>query len=76
ELAAADPERADVWLGLGLCYRALHDFDSALDALARAERLTPNNPKIHNVRGAVVMEQQSPTAAIRAFERAVELAPS
>lgn len=76
DLAAEMPERADVWLGLGLCYRALNDFDSALDALTRVERLSPNNPKAHNIRGAILMEQQAPTAAITAFERAVELAPN
>jgi tetratricopeptide (TPR) repeat protein/ADP-heptose:LPS heptosyltransferase len=76
DLAAALPERADVWLGLGLCHRALNDFDSALDALTRVERLSPNNPKAHNIRGAILMEQQAPAAAITAFERAVELAPN
>lgn len=75
-LANSSPERDDVWLGLGLCYRGLHDYDSALDALDRAERLTPNNPKLHNVRGAIVMEKQLPSEAIAAFERAVQLAPN
>ncbi len=75
-LAAEQTERADVWLGLALCHRALHDLDSALDALARVERLAPNNPKAHNIRGAVLMEQQATAAAITAFERAVELAPN
>lgn len=75
-LATAQPERSEVWLGLALCYRALNDFDSALDALTRVERLAPNNPKAHNIRGAILMEQQTPSAAITAFERAVELAPN
>ncbi len=76
ELTNTHPERDDIWLGLGLCHRALQDYGSALDALTRAERLTPNNPKILNVRGAIVMEQQLPLEAIAAFERAVELAPN
>ncbi|NPU82877.1 MAG: tetratricopeptide repeat protein [Syntrophaceae bacterium] len=66
---------ADRHLRMALAYMTSGQFSPALKELLEAEKLTPDNPKIHYAIGLVYMEKNMPSQAIRSFLRALELKP-
>ena len=51
------------------------DYPKVLEALARAEKRTPNDPDIFFLRGKVYAATNRGQEAVAAFKRAIELRP-
>lgn len=51
-------------------------FDKALKAIADLEKKQPDNPAVHNLRGAALLGKGDVGGARKSFERALELAPT
>ena len=69
---AADGSCADAHYGLATALDVREDPDEALAALDRAIELEPTRPGFHVLRGHVLMDRGQDTAAVAAFEAALE----
>jgi len=54
--AAQLPDEADTWLNLTQCLLAVDEFEPARDALAAAEEMEPDNPRVAQLRAAFEFE--------------------
>jgi Flp pilus assembly protein TadD len=70
-----NPRHADAWRNLGLALAAKEDLTGALDALARAESIDPNDPRIPYARATVLARLGRAADARAAASRALELRP-
>jgi type IV pilus assembly protein PilF len=68
-------EEAARHLNIGQAYMSSGQFNPALKELFEAEKLTPDNPRIHYDIGLIYMEKAMPNQAMNSFRRALELKP-
>lgn len=61
---------------LGLMYRRTHNFSDALRMFSKVESKLPNDKTVYIQRGLVFQDMKNHQAAIRDFEKAIELDPS
>jgi len=69
-------ESAAAHLGLGNAYYELNSIDAALVHLERARALSPDDPQVYVLLGAVYQSAGRTKEAIRAYQRYLELAPN
>ena len=74
-LAEAHPGLVGPWFNLGLARLALDDPGGALEALDRAARLRPDDPRVHNARGVALRRLGRLREAEAAYRRALALDP-
>lgn len=74
---AARGETGDLQPGfvLALHYLRSNAPDKALETLAKLEKTFPDDPSLHNMKGAAYGSMNDPANARRSFERALALAP-
>jgi tetratricopeptide (TPR) repeat protein len=60
---------------LGISLIAVGDFDGALSALQKSERISPDDPQTLGAIGALLAERGDTAASADAFARALHLAP-
>ena len=71
-----NPKIPQIYLGRGICYRELGQFDLALNDFNNAMELDRNNPEIAaNLGDLLVTRTQDPTSGIRVLDKAIELDP-
>lgn len=76
-VVAADPDRYfKAFFQLARLYTRQQDPEKALSALAAAERVHPDHPRIYLERGYVLQEKGETDRAVRSFERARALDPA
>ncbi len=68
-------EEADRRLNIALAYMTSGQFNPALKELFEAEKMNPDNPRIHYAIGLIYMEKNMPSQAMKSFTRALELKP-
>lgn len=73
---AVSPATEDSLLGAAACYQALENFDKAIEAYQKAEKLAPNNAEIPYYIGYLYSEQQKWLEAESYLKKAVKLNPN
>ncbi len=73
---AVSPASEDSLLGAAACYQALENFDKAIEAYQKAEKLAPNNAEIPYYIGYLYSEQQKWLEAESYLKKAVKLNPN
>jgi putative PEP-CTERM system TPR-repeat lipoprotein len=68
------PGQAD--LALVMLHLRSKEYDKALQAIAQLEKKLPNNPVIHNLRGAALLGKQDRSGARKALEQALSIDPT
>jgi putative PEP-CTERM system TPR-repeat lipoprotein len=77
ELAASlDPKSAQASMALVQTEMSLKHYDKALAAAQALEQQQPDNPQVHNMKGAVYLVMGDTANARAAFEKAVALQPT
>jgi len=71
-----DPKSSRATMALVQTEMSLKHYDKALAAVAALEKQEPNNPQVHNLKGAVNMVMGNIPAARAALEKAVALQPT
>jgi tetratricopeptide (TPR) repeat protein len=70
-----DARFAKAWYNLGLAYSAQELPERALEALTKAESLSPSSPQIPYARATILVRLQKTDEARAAARRALELQP-
>lgn len=70
---SSKPSQADVALAILLLKRK--EYDRALQVIANLEKKLPENPITHNLRAAVLLDQQDRAGARQALEQALAIDP-
>ncbi|MCF8024688.1 MAG: tetratricopeptide repeat protein [Desulfobacteraceae bacterium] len=68
-------QRARATRNLGEAYMAEGNYTKALGELLKAEKMTPDDPYVHNDLGLTYLAKNNPEKAVGHFEKAVELNP-
>jgi putative PEP-CTERM system TPR-repeat lipoprotein len=77
ELATTlDPKSAQATMALVQTEMSLKHYDKALAAVESLEKQQPDNPQVHNLKGAVYLVKGDSANARAAFEKAVALQPT
>lgn len=74
--AVRDPDVADVWLRMAICYEQLDKLEEAGVAYLRATTIDPDLAIAHNNLGVVSFRRGQPEEAIGHLRRALELDPT
>lgn len=70
---AADPADAEAWYHLGMARRELDQYGAALESLAKARQLAPNDPMPLVQIGHVHYEQEKYQPAVDVLSQAIEM---
>jgi len=70
-----DPNRAEAYNNLGICYRKKKQIPKAQEAYEMAIRLKPRFPEVYNNLGWLLLETGDIERAIAQFQKGLELAP-
>ncbi len=70
-----EPNRKDVWSGLGLAYLRLNKPDDAIAAFKKQIEINPKDETVYDFLGVTLMQQQKLDEAAAAFHKQVELKP-
>lgn len=70
-----DPNRAEAYNNLGICFRKKNQFGKAGEAYDTAIRLKPRFPEVYNNLGWLLLETGDAERAIEQFQKSIELAP-
>jgi ribosomal protein S12 methylthiotransferase accessory factor len=76
ELSPTDQDTPSIYSYMGVCYKDLGDYDSALAVLAKGEALDPERTDIYNLMGFCHFMRKEHEAAIHNFEKVIALDPS
>lgn len=77
ELATTlDPKSAEASTALLQTQMSLKQYDKALETVAALEKQQPDNPQVHNMKGAVHQAKGDAAKARAAFDKAVALQPT
>src|SRR5207302_10844020 len=78
ELGQRAPEypMIDVMIVQALLKQEPVDYETALNALGRAEKKSPSDPDVYYLRGKIYAEQGRLEEAVAPLRRAIELAPA
>lgn len=76
EASTEDPQNADTLSALASALSYLGEIDEAERHLRALQRMHASSPLAHGTEGIVALRRGDPAAALRAFDRALELAPS
>ena len=76
ELSPTDQDIPSIYSYMGVCYKDLGDYDSALTVLAKGEALDPERTDIYNLMGFCHFMRKEHEAAIHKFEKVIALDPS
>jgi len=68
-----NPEDGAIWQALGIAHQQLRDYPAAIEVLTRASRLQPASYETHNSMGLTYKLAGDFHAAMRAYERALEI---
>jgi len=69
----ADANNADAWSGIGLAYMNLQQYESALAALEKAEKIAPEQPRSWIQKGIVLKALQRPKEATQFYQEALDV---
>lgn len=69
------PARAEQYVGQGMSYASLKDFDNAVREFTRAIELSPNYAVAYANRGVAYMQQKKLNLALDDLKKAAELSP-
>jgi len=70
-----DPNRAEAYNNLGICYGKKKQIKKAQEAYEMAIRLKPRFPEVYNNLGWLLLETGDPERAIEQFQKGLNLAP-
>lgn len=75
DLAAAKQDIPSIYSYMGVCYKDLGDYESALAVLTKGEALDARRTDIYNLMGFCHFMRKEHEAAIRCFEKVIQLDP-
>ena len=75
DLASAEQDIASIYSYMGVCYKDLGDYDNALAVLTKGEALDARRTDIYNLMGFCRFMRKEHEAAIRCFEKVIQLDP-
>jgi tetratricopeptide (TPR) repeat protein len=76
DVVSEEPEIADAWRNLGLCYLEIRHLDRALDALTRAIKYNPGDATAHYLLGHAYGSSGELEPAAACYRHALEIDPS
>ncbi|HUY14898.1 MAG TPA: tetratricopeptide repeat protein [Terriglobia bacterium] len=76
ELVAEEPESAEAWQNLGLCYLETRQLDLALEALTRAVKYDPHHALAHYLLGHAYGSTGQLEPAAACYRHALEIDPA
>jgi len=71
----ADPNHANTYMAIAEVKSMLFDFDSALDAIKKAKDLSPDDPRVFNLEGKILIQQGKFKEATASFKNAYRIDP-
>jgi ribosomal protein S12 methylthiotransferase accessory factor len=75
ELSPTDQDAPSIYSYMGICYKDMADYDTALAVLAKGNAIDPERTDIHNLMGFCHFMRKEHEAAIQCFEKVIALDP-
>ncbi|HEY4740149.1 MAG TPA: DUF3857 domain-containing protein [Candidatus Acidoferrales bacterium] len=70
-----EPNRKDVWSGLGLAHLRLNEYDDAIAAFRKQIEINPKDETVYDFLGVTLVQRQKLDEAAVAFRKQIELKP-